>query len=141
MLNPPLGGRRKSEKGMCEEKKCEKHPARRQERRILIASRIPPGLKIGLDGPRMDPKWSQNCKKSLQGPKLTTRWPPIPLYRPGLADFKPFLGPLQGPKINQKRDLGRKVGHQGRFFIVFFAFLVFSVFFARFLSDFVSKNR
>ena len=84
--------------------------------------------KWAQDGYRMEPKFSQNRKDNVQRPNLTTRWPPRPLYSEGLIDFEQFLGPLRGPKIDPKCDLGGKSGHQSRFFPNCSAFLFFSVF-------------
>ena len=52
------------------------------------------------------------------------------------VDLELILASLGGPKIDLKRNLGRKLGHRRMIFIDFSTFLVFLGFPARFWFDF-----
>jgi len=88
----------------------------------------------------MSPKWSQNRKKNGQRPKIAPDGAQEWSGSMSLAPFGPFLASLWSPKIDPKRDLGRKWGHRNRLFIDFSAFPVFPAFLLDFSPIFNEKS-
>ena len=88
----------------------------------------------------MTPKWSKNrLKLALGAPWGPPRANWILIFNPRVH-FWPFLGPLWGPKINQKSTSGPKSGPRDQFLFNFCCTLRFYRFFNLFWLVFCSKN-
>ena len=93
--------------------------------------------KLAQERSRSIPKWRQNRKKCASPPKIASDgaqgWP-----RPMMVQhLGSFLGPLWGPKIDQKSISGRKGGPRGAPKSVFYRFCWPSPFLSSFLVNFV----